>query len=123
MGKVSELTESEAIIVMNGDLTLHVSIPSHFSKDFTKGAEVSVSIRPEKITILEDKPDSSKNVFTGIIEDQAYLGSMTKNYILLDSGHKLTNVSESRYKIGKKIYVKIEPDDCLALPENGEICY
>jgi putrescine transport system ATP-binding protein len=52
----------------------------------TKGMEVSVAIRPEKIRITQSKPDKPHNWVQGIIKEMAYLGSYTVYHIKLPTG-------------------------------------
>ncbi len=52
----------------------------------TKGMEVSVAVRPEKIRITKDKPDKPHNWAQGIVKEMAYLGSYTVYHIKLPSG-------------------------------------
>jgi putrescine transport system ATP-binding protein len=52
----------------------------------TKGMEVSVAVRPEKIRITKDKPDKPHNWVQGIVKEMAYLGSYTVYHIKLPTG-------------------------------------
>ncbi len=47
------------------------------------------AIRPEKVTLTREKPDTDRNVTTGIVEDIAYLGDMSVYKVALDSGYSL----------------------------------
>jgi spermidine/putrescine transport system ATP-binding protein len=53
------------------------------------GQTVSFTIRPEKILISTDKPNSSRadiNMFTGIVDEPIYSGFQTKYYVRVSSG-------------------------------------
>jgi putrescine transport system ATP-binding protein len=52
----------------------------------TKGMEVSVAIRPEKIRVTQHKPDKPHNWVQGIVKEMAYLGSYTVYHIKLPTG-------------------------------------
>ncbi len=52
----------------------------------TKGMDVSVAIRPEKIRITQTKPDKPHNWVQGVIKEMAYLGSYTVYHIKLPTG-------------------------------------
>lgn len=45
------------------------------------GETISLSVRPEKITISRDKPEDADNAISGVIEDMIYLGSLTRFWV------------------------------------------
>ncbi|MES2354279.1 MAG: polyamine ABC transporter ATP-binding protein [Pseudomonadota bacterium] len=52
----------------------------------TKGMDVSVGIRPEKMRISRDAPDGAYNHTEGVVENMAYLGSYTVYHVKLKTG-------------------------------------
>ena len=51
------------------------------------GAEISVAVRPEKITISRDAPDArDRNVVKGVVRDLGYFGDQSLYWVLLQSG-------------------------------------
>jgi len=58
----------------------------HGVNNIIEGARVSVAVRPEKIRISHDKPDQVDNVTRGVIEEVAYMGSLSIYRIKLPSG-------------------------------------
>lgn len=55
----------------------------------TKGMELAVAIRPEKINVSRDEPTQMHNKARGVVEDIAYLGSHSVYHIRLSSGFKM----------------------------------
>jgi len=55
-----------------------------------KGQKVALSIRPEKVRITQEPPETGGrtdiNVFSGIVEEPIYSGFQSKFYVKLDSG-------------------------------------
>ena len=55
----------------------------------TRGMELAVAIRPEKINVSKDEPAQIHNKARGVVEDIAYLGSHSVYHIRLASGFKI----------------------------------
>ena len=87
----------------------------------TQGMEVHVAVRPEKMSVSANPPADSErestaeigfNVAQGVIDDLAYLGSLTTYHVKLDSGTvlKVTHTNAARHTKtqltwGDKVYV------------------
>jgi putrescine transport system ATP-binding protein len=87
----------------------------------TAGMEVHVAVRPEKMSITANLPADSEresaaevgfNIAQGVIEDLAYLGSLTTYHVKLDTGMvvKVTHTNAARHNAtqltwGDKAYV------------------
>jgi putrescine transport system ATP-binding protein len=87
----------------------------------THGMEVHIAVRPEKMTIQVDLPADSEresmeevgfNIVRGVIEDLAYLGSLTTYHVKLESGLvlKVTHTNAARHSAtkmtwGDQVYV------------------
>ena len=87
----------------------------------TLGMPVYVAVRPEKMTIqltppsadqLESPGQAGFNTVEGVIEDLAYLGSLTTYHVRLDSGYvvKVTYTNAARHgqiqlSWGNRVYV------------------
>lgn len=52
----------------------------------SEGARVSVAVRPEKIRITHEQPDQTENVTRGVIDEVAYMGSLSIYRIRLANG-------------------------------------
>lgn len=55
----------------------------------TQGMPVTVALRPEKIAVTRDKPESEYNAAPGTIEEMSYFGSFTVFHVKLASGQML----------------------------------
>jgi putrescine transport system ATP-binding protein len=87
----------------------------------TEGMEVSIAIRPEKMSIQSTLPADSErespaevghNIVQGVIDDLAYLGSLTTYHVKLDNNMivKVTHTNAARHgetqlTWGDKVYV------------------
>jgi putrescine transport system ATP-binding protein len=87
----------------------------------TEGMEVSIAVRPEKMTIQSAAPADAEresleqvgfNAVQGVIDDLAYLGSLTTYHVKLDNGVvvKVTHTNAARHgetqlTWGDKVYV------------------
>ena len=92
------------------------------------GQEVCVTIRPEKVRITLEPPQSSKkdlNVLTGVVEEPVYSGFQSKFYVRLDSGSLFkiykqhSNYLEDGPEIEWKdrVYVSFSPSDGYVVEE------
>jgi putrescine transport system ATP-binding protein len=50
------------------------------------GMEVTVSIRPERVRVMRQKPDQAYNYAHGVVKDMAYMGSYTLYHVQLANG-------------------------------------
>lgn len=114
--------------VVEADAADHVIIATPECKHYishgitgTEGMAVSIAIRPEKMAIQTTPPADSErdslaevgyNVVQGVIEDLAYLGSLTTYHVKLDNNTviKVTHTNAARHgetqlTWGDKVYV------------------
>jgi len=54
------------------------------------GQQVWLAVRPEKIRISLEKPESPVNVVTGQVDDVGYLGSISHYHVRTDGGQRVT---------------------------------
>jgi len=87
----------------------------------TEGMPVSIAVRPEKLSIRGTPPEDSErestaevgyNLVQGVIDDLAYLGSLTTYHVKLENGTmvKVTHTNAARHGAeqltwGDKVYV------------------
>jgi putrescine transport system ATP-binding protein len=60
------------------------------TETFSKGQQVGLALRPEKIRIGREKPDSGVNVIPGKVEDVGYLGSISHYHVRTGPGERIT---------------------------------
>ena len=61
----------------------NVTAPAR-DRQYPKGAQVQIAIRPEKIRLTEDKPADSTNAIQGTLKNSAYLGERSHFYVSVD---------------------------------------
>jgi putrescine transport system ATP-binding protein len=89
------------------------------------GQAVAIAVRPEKMVIGRDRPDSgSLNVLTGEVWDIGYLGDWTVYRIRLATGEilRVTRANASRFvqdpiDWDEQVYVTFAPDAAVILAE------
>ena len=92
--------------------------------DLFVGADVAISIRPEKIR-LTDKPSSIPNCFPSRVVNTAYIGSDTRVIVDIRDSTRMTIWEQNKvstldpnayYTAGQEIWVFIFPENTLILP-------
>jgi putrescine transport system ATP-binding protein len=84
--------------------------------------DVCVAIRPEKILISREPPEQQDNTCSGVIEDIAYMGSLSVFRIRLDSGKELRitqpNISRDsggRFTWNERVFLYWDVDSAVVL--------
>ncbi|MDO9442076.1 MAG: TOBE domain-containing protein, partial [Beijerinckiaceae bacterium] len=88
----------------------------------TPNMRVTVSIRPEDVELSETAGDASgpQNLTSGLVDQKVFLGDFVDfqvkigDFILLSRAHP-----SLRTPIGEKIHVRMNPDKCVAIPDDG----
>ena len=122
-GRIKSLSKDEAgvfIPALNSEVT---GLP--ISEGLTKGDEVFVSIRPEKVRIVENSA-TSQNIFRGVVSNTVYIGSDT--HLFVDAhGIKLKVWEQNRisrldpksfYSVGQEVWVVLIPENTLVLKKD-----
>jgi spermidine/putrescine ABC transporter ATP-binding subunit len=77
---------------------LRVSVPA---AALPRGrTRVTLSVRPEKITLQRERPAPGPNVARGVVENVVYLGTTTHCYVVTDEGERLTVFEQNRLTRG-----------------------
>jgi iron(III) transport system ATP-binding protein len=77
--------------------------------------KVVLSVRPEDIHLSESRPDG-ENVWEGIIDQKVFLGEYADWQVAIGERRLQSRVHPSlRTKSGERIYVRIDPEKCVAL--------
>ncbi|MDO6682686.1 MULTISPECIES: ABC transporter ATP-binding protein [unclassified Oceanobacter] len=84
--------------------------------------EVCVAIRPEKMLISHEPPAQTDNTCSGVIEDIAYMGSLSVFRVRLDSGKELRvtqpNISRdsgARFTWNERVHLYWDVDSAVVL--------
>jgi iron(III) transport system ATP-binding protein len=81
---------------------------------------VVLSIRPEDIELTEARPDGG-NVWEGIVDQKVFLGESVDFQVKVGSRNLQSRVHPSlRTPIGNPIYVRMNPEKCVALKVTSE---
>ena len=93
-----------------GDLSVLASEP------LAAQDKVLVSVRPEDLTLSESKPDAAENVWHGRIDQKIFLGVVVDFQVKLGERLLMSRQHPSlRTPIGEPIYVRMDPEKCVAL--------
>ena len=101
-GKIEKIIDSEYCSVNVPDLP---PILCFNDKKLSVGANVHLSIRPEKFSISLEKPqvNSKYNVLTGVVEDVVYQGDHTKYWVNIGDDWRIAITRQhSRFMLDEK---------------------
>ncbi|OGQ77994.1 MAG: hypothetical protein A3F90_08470 [Deltaproteobacteria bacterium RIFCSPLOWO2_12_FULL_60_19] len=113
-GKVTELggdSKSGRMESSKGTLSF-IPAPS-----LAKGQPVVMSIRPEHIEVIKQRPQVSENVLEGTIKEAIFMGDAYHCQIAV--GDQLLRVHTHPFlsmNIGEKVYLHLDPQSCNGLP-------
>ena len=86
-----------------------------------RNAAVAVSVRPEDVELSETEPPpgaATDNVCVAVVEAKAFLGDRLDFQVRAGNTVLLARVHPSlRTPVGDKIYVRMQADKCLAVPD------
>ena len=87
------------------------------------GQRMWYALRPEKIRIARDRPDQPYNVVEGMVEEVAYMGSLSVYRINLDSGKQikvtqpnLERAQDNPIRWDQRVYVSWDSSAGVVLP-------
>jgi iron(III) transport system ATP-binding protein len=87
------------------------------------GEEVVLSIRPEDIELSERRQDG-ENVYQASVDQKVFLGEFVDFQVLIGSRSVQSRAHPSlRTPVGNSLYVRIDPEKCVALKASGEWAY
>ena len=79
------------------------------SQPLSDGQICHLAIRPEKITISADKPDSADNVVQGKVLDIAYLGNLSTYHVALPTGQTIKAQTANTRRIARRSFTWEDP--------------
>jgi len=78
--------------------------------------KVLLSVRPEDVGLVEARPEAPGNVWQATVDQKVFLGEVVDFQVKLGSRTLLSRQHPSlRTPIGNAIYVKLDPEKCVAL--------
>jgi spermidine/putrescine transport system ATP-binding protein len=122
-GKIKSLSKDEAVVhipALNAEV---IGLP--VSNELVTGEEVVVSIRPEKIRIMENNA-LNVNMFQGKVTTTVYIGTDTHVYLEVN-GAKLKVYEQNRisrldpksfYIVGQEVQLMLLPENTLVLKKD-----
>ncbi len=95
-----------------------VQVESNSNDSFINGQSVSISLRPESIS-LDNRSDSDLNVFEGTIQKVSYSGAII-DYEVDVFGHilrikRFINENGLKRKVGEKVLLQVHPSQIIIL--------
>ncbi|MFM9835702.1 MAG: ABC transporter ATP-binding protein [Methylophilaceae bacterium] len=116
-----KLTAENGQLLACPDLEVPMQLRQHV--DASVGKLMTVSVRPEQISISHRRPTSKHNFVSGVVDQFAYMGSYTLFYVRLASGKVVvSNVSrlvaqhmEKVPNYDESVYLSWEPASCVVL--------
>jgi iron(III) transport system ATP-binding protein len=93
----------------------------HTDSELSPNMRVTVSIRPEDVELLEEAPaKDSHNSASGLLDQKIFLGDFIDCQVKIGDVVLLSRAHPSlRTPVGGKIYVRTNPDKCIAIPEDS----
>jgi spermidine/putrescine transport system ATP-binding protein len=113
-----EIVESkpERVVVREPRLGTFFSHPDRDWQNKAGQKHMSMMIRPENITIVQDNRNF-ENIITGVIETLAFKGSTTEYVVKADSTEiKLQIQGKSQFRQGDRVSIGWRPEDCYLIP-------
>jgi iron(III) transport system ATP-binding protein len=87
------------------------------------GEEVVLSIRPEDIELSETRHEG-ENVYPASVDQKVFLGEFVDFQVMLGRRSVQSRAHPSlRTRVGERLYVRIDPEKCVALKASGEWAY
>jgi iron(III) transport system ATP-binding protein len=87
------------------------------------GEEVVLSIRPEDIELSERRQDG-ENTYAATVDQKVFLGEFVDFQVKIGSRSVQSRAHPSlRTRVGESLYVRIDPEKCVALKASGEWAY
>jgi iron(III) transport system ATP-binding protein len=87
------------------------------------GEEVVLSIRPEDILLSEER-QQGENTYDATVDQKVFLGEFVDFQVRIGGRSVQSRAHPSlRTRVGEPLYVRIDPDKCVALKATGEWAY
>ncbi|HYY61518.1 MAG TPA: ABC transporter ATP-binding protein [Burkholderiales bacterium] len=90
-------------------------VKAHAHEALRPADKVVLSVRPEDIYLSESRPDGD-NVWEGTVDQKVFLGESADFQVAIGERRLQSRVHPSlRTRVGEPIYVRIDPEKCVAL--------
>ena len=87
------------------------------------GKDVFVLLRPERLNIHIQQPTDSKNLVAGTIQDDLYVGNISRYLVKIPKWDTLLNVESRnaqetvRFKAGQDVFISWQVNDTIIIPK------
>ncbi len=121
VGQVVEKDDRHTVIrARSGDLIY--ALPE---TDRAVGEEVMIAVRPEKIRLHAERPETTATVLDGEIEHIAYMGTSLSYHLRRPNGDQMIVFEQSGLhpkplRVGQRVYLTWEPVHTLILQDEVE---
>ena len=117
-GTLVQLDGQQASVQVDGGGMQVIGLPQG---DLKVGQEVSVSVRPEKMRLVAEKPQLNVNCFPGLVQNVVYIGSDTRVVVRLSPSLTLSVWEQNRISTldPEAYFARGQPVWVVWLPENG----
>jgi iron(III) transport system ATP-binding protein len=89
-------------------------------EQFTPGAAVLVSVRPEDVELYEQRP-AGENVIAGVVDFKVFLGEYMDYQVKVGDRQILARVHPSfMAHVGATVYMKMNPTKCITIQDNTQ---
>src|SRR5438128_2755490 len=80
--------------------------------------KVVLSVRPEDVHLSESRPQGETNIWQGMVDQKVFLGETADFQVAIGERRLQSRVHPSlRTRVGEPIYVRIDPEKCVALKQ------
>ena len=120
-GKLKEINGEHGLVMIDGDKPF----VGRMNCKAKPGDAVTLSVRPEKVQLLDKMPDNHTNAYEVVIQSVGYVGSDTR--IIVSLGTTQLDVWEQNsistldpnyfFRPGEKAYLTFRPDNALVLTD------
>jgi spermidine/putrescine transport system ATP-binding protein len=115
-GQVKAGQTGKAVVLVDGELEIHVSV----ERTVGRNEDVTVAIRPEKISVHAESPDQravpgtvEEVIYTGT--DTRYLVRLTKNTIVTVRQQNVGVGTSIGFSVGALVYLAWQPESARLL--------
>lgn len=112
-GQILELKENTALVKIFNEQLIKVKVEN--PREFLEKEEVLIALRPENMTIVEDK-SVHENTINAVVNETVFVGDSLKVKAIMDNGNELlvkaSPTSKNSLCKDKKITVSFETNKC-----------
>lgn len=118
-GTVLSRDEEEGFHVFETEIG---TMKAHSVEPVQPGDKVLLSVRPEDVELVEQRPASDVNVWQAIVKQKVFLGEAMEFRVTIGQRDLLCRVHSSvRTPVGQATWARIDPAKAIAMPATQEL--